>query len=243
MHSLRIFWVFLFWFVWMCPLVLVAQSPNTNLVQDAKSDSTTVDPQRAGKLAEKAMTSGDAKRGLRLFTRPSLACFSCHRIGEAGGIIGPELSDVSRKRTSQELAASLLWPNDKLAPEYQPYKIQLEDGTVLSGYVRGSLDDQSPNLTWIEPATRNEQTIDKNDIAQMQPSASLMPVGLFEALTETEQADLLRFVIELGNPSSMDRKAIEYAVQSASTHEPVRFAWKGAPLYPELRPLHTEHVN
>ena len=203
----------------------------------------TANPEIAKELAERAVASGDATRGLRLFTRANLACFSCHRIGDAGGLIGPELTETSRTRSAVELAESLLWPNQTVATTYQPYKIQLEDGTVLSGYVRGSLDDSQPNIVWIEPATRKEQSIDKTDIEQMQPSASLMPVGLFEALSPPEQADLLRFLIDLGKPNSLDRKAIEAAVQSASTHSPIRFDWVASPLYPELRPLHGENIN
>ncbi len=203
----------------------------------------SIDRQIAVDLADRAVVTGDAHRGLRLFTRPNLACFSCHRIGESGGLIGPELTESSRTRTAVELAESLLWPNQTVAAAYQPYKMQLSDGTVVSGYVRGSLDDRESSIVWIEPATRKESKIEKDEIEQMQPSASLMPVGLFDALTRSEQADLLRFLIDLGKPSGLDRKAIESAVRAASTHSPIRFEWSPSPLYPELRPLHAEHIN
>jgi putative heme-binding domain-containing protein len=153
------------------------------------------------------------------------------------------LTEASRKRKPEELAESLLWPNRSVAAEYQPYKIQLEDGTVLSGYLRGSMDDSQPILTWIEPATGAERTIEKTDIEQLQPSASLMPLGLFDALSLSDQADLLRFLIDLGSPNAVDRKAIESAVRAASTHSPIGFEWSPAPLYPELRPLHKEYIN
>jgi putative heme-binding domain-containing protein len=203
----------------------------------------SIDPKTAQELADRATSSGDPQRGLRLYTRANLACFSCHRIGDSGGLIGPELVETARTRTAFELAASLLWPNQSVAAAFQTHKIQLEDGTILSGYVRGSLDDIEPSVVWIEPATRQERTIAKADIEQMQPSASLMPVGLFETLSAPEQADLLRFLIDLGKPNALDRKAVESAVRSSSTHSPIRFDWHASPLYPESRPLHREHVN
>ncbi|MFN6130021.1 MAG: DUF6797 domain-containing protein [Planctomycetota bacterium] len=201
------------------------------------------DPQRAQDLADRALASGDASRGLRLFTRANLACFSCHQIGESGGRIGPELTESSRTRSAVELAESLLWPNQTVAAAYQPYKIQLDDGTVLSGYVRGSLGDSQSSLVWIEPSTRNERVLEKSEIEQMQPSASLMPVGLFDALPVSEQADLLRFLIDLGKPNTLDRKAIDSAVRSASTHSPIRFEWGALPQDSARHPLQQEHVN
>ena len=207
------------------------------------SSGQTVDPQRVRDLADRAFASGDANRGLRLFTRANLACFSCHRVGESGGLIGPELTESSRNRSAAELAESLLWPNQTVAAAYQPYKIQLEDGTVLSGYLRGSLDDDRSSVVWIEPATRNERVLEKSEIEQIQPSASLMPVGLFDALSVPEQADLLRFLIDLGKPSALDRKAVESAVRAASTHSPIRFDWGSRPLDPERHPLQIEPIN
>jgi putative heme-binding domain-containing protein len=190
-------------------------------------------------LVRAAKTRGDATRGLGAFTRANLACFSCHRIGSAGGVIGPELTQIGKQRTPEQLAESLLWPNRKQEPAYQAYKIQTEDGQVLTGYVENP--EASP-LVFVDPATRKTQSIRRDAIEQMATSASLMPAGLFESLPLGQQSDLLRFLIGLGT-DSVDLANLEAQIRSASTHEPAKFTWTTPPLFPEHYPNHTEFVN
>ncbi len=199
--------------------------------------------QAVAALVEASQSIGDRERGLHVFTRAALACFSCHRVGDAGGQIGPELTGVCKQRTAQELAESLLWPTRKVSADYQPFKILLEDGEVLSGYVVGDINDPSETIQWIDPATRTSRSIAKSDIERMVNSPSLMPVGLLDALPLSDKADLLQFLIALGHGEEMDMAAIEQAVRSASTHEPARFAWQSGPMHPELHPLYRETVN
>ena len=122
-------------------------------------------------LVVKALKEGDPERGLNIFTRANLACFSCHRIGNAGGVIGPALDRVSR--TPSELAESLLWPNRTVAREFQPFKVLLDDGTVLSGYIPGSTEGET--VVVVDPATRAEQIVQRSAIEQAKLSVSLMP--------------------------------------------------------------------
>lgn len=190
-------------------------------------------------LVREAKTRGDVTRGLGAFTRANLACFSCHRIGSAGGVIGPELTQIGKQRTPEQLAESLLWPNRNQEPGYQAYKIQTEDDQVLTGYVQ---DPEASPLVFVDPATRQTQSIRRDAIEQMAKSASLMPAGLFESLPLGQQADLLRFLIGLGT-DPVDLANLEAQIRSASTHEPAKFTWTTPPLIPEHYPNHTEFVN
>ena len=74
-------------------------------------------------LVSRSHAAGDFARGLRVYTQAKSACFSCHRIGETGGVIGPELMRICKDRTPTQLAESLLWPNRTVAPEFQPIKV------------------------------------------------------------------------------------------------------------------------
>jgi putative heme-binding domain-containing protein len=218
---LAIFWALVFW-------GQTLQAQESGFSQD-KLDS----------LVQEAKTRGDSTRGLGAFTRANLACFSCHRIGSAGGVIGPELTQIGKQRTAEQLAESLLWPNRKQEPAYQAYKIQTEDGQVLTGYVQNP--EASP-LVFVDPATGKTQSIQRDAIEQMATSASLMPAGLYESLTLGQQADLLRFLMGLGT-DPVDLSNLEAQIRSASTHEPTKFTWTNPPLIPEHYPNHTEFVN
>ena len=207
--------------------------------QALHAQEPTFSQDKLDSLVREAKTRGDASRGLQAFTRANLACFSCHRIGSAGGIIGPELTQIGKQRSAEQLAESLLWPNRKQEPAYQAYKIQIEDDQVLTGYVQ---DPEASPLVFVDPATGQTQSIRRDAIEQMATSASLMPAGLFESLPLGQQSDLLRFLMGLGtNP--VDLANLEAQIRSASTHEPAKFTWTTPPLFPEHYPNHTEFVN
>jgi putative heme-binding domain-containing protein len=220
---------------WSAVLFSVALANQGPLATEPEYDPAWVD-----RVVQTAEAQGDEQRGLLVFTRANLACFSCHRIGMAGGNIGPSLSDVLAKRSPAELAESLRWPNRKIEQEYKPYKIRLADGAVWSGYVHGELD--ASILQFIDPATRESKTLDRADVEQIVATASLMPAGLIESLTLQDQADLLRFLVDVGR-GKLDMAKVEARVKSASTHEPTRFAWTTGPVDPTARPNHREPVN
>jgi len=209
------------------------------LGQELRAQESEFSQQRLDGLVQEARLRGDSQRGIQAFTRANLACFSCHRIGNAGGIIGPELTRIGKQRSGEELAESLLWPNRKQEPAYQAYKIQTQDAQILTGYVEAP--EASP-LVFMDPATRTKQSIPRDSIEQIAPSGSLMPSGLFESLPLGQQADLLRFLMGLGN-DPVDLSNLEAQIRSASTHEPAKFSWTTPPLVPEHYPNHTELVN
>ncbi|MEI8213395.1 MAG: plastocyanin/azurin family copper-binding protein [Planctomycetota bacterium] len=206
----------------------------------AESPAPPYSQEAVERLVLSSHARGDAERGLHLFTRAQLACFSCHRIGNAGGIIGPSLSDVVVKRSPQQLAEGMLWPNRTVEPEFRPYKIRLEDGSILTGYISGKPD--ADPLEVIDPATRAAQKIARSDIEDIVESTSLMPRGLIDTLSPDEQSDLLRFLIELSS-GHMDLASVEARVRSASTHEPTRFSWVAPPVDPLAHPYHNALVN
>src|SRR5262249_45949920 len=52
------------------------------------------DPELIKPLTDGAKSSGDSRRGAMLFVSSRFACVSCHRVGEQGGIAGPELTNI-----------------------------------------------------------------------------------------------------------------------------------------------------
>lgn len=59
-------------------------------------------------IVERARNSGSSTRGLAIFTNAKAACFSCHKIGETGGDIGPALTLLGPKKPGWEIVESLL---------------------------------------------------------------------------------------------------------------------------------------
>ena len=63
-------------------------------------------------------------------------CASCHMICGAGAAIGPDLSDVGREMTVDEIQAKLVNPNSRIAPGYELATAQLRNGDTIRGFVR-----------------------------------------------------------------------------------------------------------
>ncbi len=193
-------------------------------------------------LVSRSNDQGDFARGLRVYTQAKSACFSCHRVGETGGAIGPELTRICKERTPAQIAESLLWPNRQVAKEFQPVKLATKDGELMTGYVAES-ESSDEVLALRDPATQKITKVSRAEIENQANGISLMPTGLIESLNAADQADLLRFLIVLGQNKDLDMPSIEATIRKANTHEPATFPLVRAPIHQELRPAWTQPVN
>ena len=223
-------------------VLLVALSVPALGQQDSLQNEESFSQLTVDELVSRSNEQGDFARGLRVYTQAKSACFSCHRIGETGGEIGPELSRICTERTPAQIAESLLWPNRKVAPEYQPVKVATKDGEIMSGYV---VDSESTELVLAlrDPATRKVTQVSRDEIESQSNSLSLMPMGLIESLNRADQADLLHFLVGIGQRKDLDLPSIEATIRMANTHEPTTFPLVREPIHPELRPSWNHPVN
>ncbi|NND99955.1 MAG: c-type cytochrome [Pirellulaceae bacterium] len=196
--------------------------------------------QRATDLAGLAQAKGNPGRGAVLFAAPTTACLSCHKVGEHGGNVGPELSEIGTKQTAEQLASSLISPKKVVAPEYQAIAVVTGDGEVIRGYRDRESNDE---LVIREVATGTHRVLDQNDIEAVQEVGTLMPDGLLAMLSDQDQADLLAFLIELGSHKTLRANAIGSLLAHANGHHPAEFDMPRRPLDPERWPSWQAHVN
>ena len=78
---------------------------------------------------------GDATAGESFFFGKG-QCASCHMVSGAGAAIGPDLSNVGREMTVDEIQAKLVNPNSRIAPGYELATAQLRNGNTIRGFVR-----------------------------------------------------------------------------------------------------------
>jgi len=60
-------------------------------------------------------------------------CLSCHRVGEAGSYLGPDLDGVGAHRTPEQLHASLQSPKKDVLPENRTVRLVTNDGKTETG--------------------------------------------------------------------------------------------------------------
>lgn len=75
--------------------------------------------------------SGDTSRGKALVE--SSDCFDCHRIGDRGSRLGPNLSDIGSRRTPVRLQQALVAPDEEVLTENRFVRFVTKDGGTITG--------------------------------------------------------------------------------------------------------------
>jgi putative heme-binding domain-containing protein len=118
-------------------------------------------------------------------------CLKCHRVGDRGERIGPELTGLGGRFARITIVESILEPSRSVAPGYESVTVALADGRVLSG-VRSAETDRTLTLGDGE-GCRHE--IAKADIeSRTRHPQSAMPDGLEKRLTPEEFVDLIAYL-------------------------------------------------
>ena len=85
--------------------------------------------------AADSQVPGDRPAGKEFFFGKG-QCASCHMVYGAGEPIGPDLSNVARELTVDQIRQALLQPTAQITPGYALATVHLRDGRTLRGFVR-----------------------------------------------------------------------------------------------------------
>lgn len=138
---------------------------------------------------------GNPENGKHVFQKQ---CAKCHRLGEVGQQVGPDLTEANN-RPDSTLLADLLDPSAVIAPGYTTYVVTTGDGRIFTGILASE--------TATSVTLRREQGVSdvilRKDIDHIRPvNRSLMPDGLERDLSQQEMADLISYLrAALGPPS------------------------------------------
>ena len=131
---------------------------------------------------------GDPARGRQVF---ETACATCHRAGDLGKDVGPNLASI-RQWNPDQVLSNILDPNREVAPNFVGYTVETTDGRMLDGIIA---DETAASLT-LKRAEGVTETVLRRDIAQLSGSGlSLMPEGLETAVSVEQMADLIAFLL------------------------------------------------
>ena len=176
-----------------------------------------------------ARERGDARRGAGIFAAPTTSCTSCHKVGEAGNAIGPELTTIAKCLTPEEIVESVYWPDRAVKPEYRAIALTLADGRVLQGIVK----EETAEAVALVDATGRSLAIPSGDIEGRVEVGSLMPQNVFTSLPAEQRRDLVRYLLELGRTPGLE----------VLSHRPGAFEVSRGPLRPEDWPNHDQPIN
>jgi putative heme-binding domain-containing protein len=133
--------------------------------------------------------SAKPERGAAVFAKAN--CIKCHRFGDRGESVGPDLTSVSRRFQKREILESILFPSQVISDQYASKSVLLKDGRSVWGIAAqqpdGSLVVLQSDATKI--TVRKEQI---DEVRALKKSA--MPEGLLNTLTLEEIADLFAYL-------------------------------------------------
>ena len=148
---------------------------------------------------------GDPEKGRPLFTT---LCVSCHKVGDLGRHVGPDLTALSN-RSAQTMLVAIVDPSRAVEEKYVQYQAETREGLFLTGV----LTEETANAVTLLGAEGEPQTILRENLESFRSSQlSLMPDGLEEGVDHQAMADLLAFLV------SSDVSSMVTAEQDGSFH-------------------------
>jgi putative heme-binding domain-containing protein len=131
---------------------------------------------------------GDASRGKALVE--TSGCFDCHRIGDRGSRLGPDLSDIGGRRTPARLRQALVAPDEEVLTESRFVRVVPKDGVPITGKLLNQdaisvqlLNPKEELKTYLKSSLREYTILDKG----------LMP-SVEGKLTDQQVADMVSYL-------------------------------------------------
>lgn len=154
------------------------------------------DAQRAAHLEQliRQLPTGDAPRGRSVFASEKAKCSACHRIGQEGGKVGPDLSRIGQIRSRRDLLEAIVYPSSSIVRDYESFTLVTRQGRTLNGLVL----KETPEAITIQQQTGDPVVISRAEIDELTPSpVSVMPQGFHELLSAQQLADILAYLQSL----------------------------------------------
>lgn len=137
---------------------------------------------------ETALTlKADAAAGHKVY---QTICAACHRKGDEGRDIGPNLATIM-SWSSEQMLTNILDPNREVSPNFLLYIVETNDGRTLSGLITS----ETPTSVALKGADGVEQSVSRSEVKSLKSAGiSLMPEGLEASSTPQQMADLMAFL-------------------------------------------------
>jgi putative membrane-bound dehydrogenase-like protein len=139
-------------------------------------------------LEKVAALQGKAGRGKKIFEKK---CATCHRIGDKGLDIGPDLSFIGKKFDRRNLIDAVINPNASIVFGYEPWLITAKDGETLYGF----LVSDGKVLT-IKELSGKLRSLPAERIKSRERQQNIMPIPAVLALEDRDVADVAAYLLK-----------------------------------------------
>jgi putative heme-binding domain-containing protein len=139
--------------------------------------------------------SGNAERGRKVFfdAEKSL-CLKCHRVGDQGERVGPDLTGIGARFGRVYLVESILEPGRAVVPGFATLRVDLADGRAFTGV---KVAESDTTLTLVDQEVKKHELKKADILDQRTMATSAMPDGVEKRLSEAEFVDLIAYLVSL----------------------------------------------
>lgn len=139
--------------------------------------------------SSEAAETGSPERGAAVFEKGQ--CAKCHRYGDTGDTIGPDLTNLVRRFRKREMLESIIYPSYVISDQYRSQTVITAAGRQLTGIVASG----APGEVVVLQQDGKKVIVKKDDVDETIPSKiSVMPEGLLNTLTLQEITDLFAYL-------------------------------------------------
>ncbi len=142
-------------------------------------------------LVQANTAAGDVSRGKALFE--SSGCFDCHRIGDRGSRLGPDLSSIGDRRTPDRLQKAMVDPDEEVIPENRFVRLVTKEGATVTGRL---LNQDAISVQLITPKEELKSYLRANLREYTIVDKGLMPSAQ-DKLSPQQVADIVAYLHSL----------------------------------------------
>ncbi len=177
---------------------------------------------------------GDLERGQQVFKKQ---CSQCHKVGETGHAVGPDLASLTN-RSPQAMFVAILDPNAAMEDKFAQYLAITSAGITHNGQL---INETANSITFEGPESKRVELL-RSDLEEFRSTGkSLMPEGLEKVLSDQDLADVMAYVGEIGpDPKSFPGLNPRKIVQDQG---PIRLPASSAFLYGDLIRFERKYEN
>ena len=140
------------------------------------------------------LTGGNKKLGKAIFnTHLEAQCVRCHRVGDEGSTVGPNLADIATKRKPEHLLRAVVAPSADIEPNYRSVVVVLASGKTVPGI---KLKETEEELV-IADSQGKEIAFAMDDVDDVfEQNVSIMP-DMTRTLSLSEIRDVVTYLLSL----------------------------------------------
>jgi putative heme-binding domain-containing protein len=123
----------------------------------------------------------------------SNGCLNCHRIGEHGSRVGPDLTGIGARRKPADIERSIVDPNAEILPENRYVQVVTRDGVTVTGRI---LNEDTFSLQLID-SKEKLLSLQKADLSKFEFLKNSAMPSYRDKLSGNELSDLVSYLFSL----------------------------------------------